>query len=151
MTRQLKTHLLVGIPLAAVLLLGAAAVGVHYVFFPPRFSGWGEVAASARSISVWVVDRGGAAGPVEVQLYIDDRFVAQGAADLPRPDVAKAGWARDERCGYSFKVPPLAAGEHEARVYAVHRIGGGSHVTMQATGNPLRFRVEPDGTVRAAD
>lgn len=151
MTRHLKTHLLIGIPLAAALVLGAASVCVHYVFFPPRFSGWGEVAEAARSISGWVVNRGGASGPVEVQLYIDDRFVAQGLADLPRPDVAAAGWAKDDRCGYSFKVPPLSIGEHEARVYAVHRIGGGSHVTLQTTGNPLRFRVEAGGAVRLAD
>ena len=150
MTRQLRTHLLIGIPLAAALLLGAAAVYLHYVFFPPRFSGWGEVASAARSVSGWVIDRGGAPGPVEVQLYIDDRFVAQGLADLPRPDVAEAGWANDKRCGYSFKVPTLPVGEHEARVYAVHRVGG-AHVTLQTTGNPLRFRVEPDGAVRPAD
>lgn len=151
MARHLKTHLLIGIPLVAALLLGAVAVCAHYVFFPPRFSGWGEVAESARSISGWVVDRGGAKGPVEVQLYIDGRFVAHAPADLPRPDVAEAGWTKDARCGYDFRVPPLAAGEHEARVYALHRIGGGAHVTLQATGNPLRFRVGPDGTVRAAD
>lgn len=151
MARQLGTHLLIGIPLAAALSLGAASVYLHYVFFPPRFRGWGEVAAARRSISGWVVDRAGPKGPVEVQLYIDDRFVAQGVAELPRPDVAEAGWARDDRCGYSFKVPALSVGEHEARVYAVHRVGGGAHVTLQTTGNPLRFRVESDGAVRPVD
>lgn len=150
MLRHLKTHLLIGIPLAAALLLGAASVYLYYVFFPPRFAGWGEVTAAARSISGWVVERGAAPGPVEVQLYVDDRFVAHAVADLPRPDVAKAGWAKDVRCGYSFRVPPLAAGEHEARVYVVHRVGG-AHVTLQATGNPIRFRVGADGTVRPAD
>jgi hypothetical protein len=151
MARQLKTHLLIGIPLAATLLLGAGAVYLHHVFFPTRFSGWGEVTAG-RTISGWVVDRAGPLGPVEVQLYIDDRFAAHGLADLPRPDVSAAGWTKDARCGYDFKVPRLAAGEHEARVYAVHRVGGGgTHVTLQATGNPLRFRVGADGSVRPSD
>ncbi len=150
MARQLKTHLLIGIPLAATLLLGAASVYLHHVFFPTRFSGWGEVTAG-RTISGWVVDRAGPPGPVEVQLYIDDRFAAHGLADLPRPDVSAAGWTKDARCGYDFKVPRLAAGEHEARVYAVHRVGDGTHVTLQATGNPLRFRVGADGTVSPSD
>jgi hypothetical protein len=150
MARQLRTHLLIGIPLAATLFIGAASVYVHYVFFPPRFSGWGEVTAG-RSISGWVVDRAGAEGPVEVQLYVDDRFAARGLADLPRPDVAEAGWTKDARCGYSFGVPSLAVGEHEARVYAVHKVGDGTHVTLQTTGNPLRFRVDSDGSVRPSD
>jgi hypothetical protein len=150
MARHLRTHLLIGIPLAATLLVGAASVYLYYVFFPPRFSGWGEVTAG-RSISGWVVDRAGAGGPVEVQLYVDERFAAHRLADLPRPDVAGAGWTKDPRCGYSFGVPSLAVGEHEARVYAVHKVGGGAHVTLQATGHPLRFRVDSDGAVRPLD
>ncbi len=147
MARHLRTHLLIGIPLAATLLVGAASVYLHHVFFPPRFSGWGEVTAAARSISGWAVDREGTSGPVEVQLYVDERFVGHKLADLPRPDVAAAGWTKDERCGYTFNVSSLAVGEHEARVYAMHKVGGGTHLTLQATGDPLRFRVNANGTL----
>ena len=85
---------------------------------------------------------------VEVQLYVDGRFVAHSTASLPRPDVVAAGRAEDERCGYSFALPPLPAGEHEARVYALHsvRFRVGPH-TLKQLGNPLRFTTGDDGRV----
>lgn len=129
---------------------GALAVGAREVFFPPRFRGFGEVTAGGR-VAGWVVDRRGAASsrPVEVQLYIDGAFAAAASADLPRPDVLAAGRAPAERCGYSFALPALAAGGHEARVYAAHAVGGGAHRTLQQTGAALRFEVGEDGRVVA--
>ncbi len=75
--------------------------------------------------------------------------MAGAPADLPRPDVVAAGFARDPRCGYNFPVPRLAAGDHEARVYVVHKVGSGAYRTLQLTGNLLRFAVDADGKVRA--
>lgn len=136
------------VPLAALtsatLLVAAAAVVAYTVFFPPSFRGWGEVTPGGR-IAGWAIDRNDAARRVEVQLYVDGRFVAARAADLPRPDVVAAGWTPDERCGYSFDAPVLAPGHHEARVYATHAVAGGRYVTLQMTGNPLRFTVDEAG------
>ena len=145
-----RTQTLLALLAGATVVCGALAVGARTVFFPPRFRGFGEVTADGR-VAGWVVDGRGAAAarPLEVQLYIDGAFAAAAAADLPRPDVLAAGRARDERCGYSFALPALAAGEHEARVYAAHTVGGGAYRTLQQTGAALRFRVGEDGRVGA--
>jgi hypothetical protein len=144
-----RLHLLVGVPTALTLLVGAAAVWLSAVFFPPHFQGWGEVTREG-AVAGWAVNRAAPSERVEVQLYVDGRFVAGRTADQPRPDVAAAGHARDERCGYSFKLPPLAPGPHEARVYAAHAVGAGSYLTLQLTGRPLRFNVDANGRVSAA-
>jgi hypothetical protein len=80
-----------------------------------------------------------------VQLYLDGRFAAQDVALLPRPDVLAAGRSADANCGYRFPLPTLPAGEHEARVYAVH--GDGELRTLRQLGNSLRFDTGPDGRV----
>jgi len=148
-TRFGKTHTLLALLFGATVVCGALAVGARSLFFPPRFRGFGEVTAAGR-VAGWVVDaRAAPSRPVEVRLYIDGAFAAAASADLPRPDVLAAGRARDERCGYSFALPALAAGEHEARVYAAHTVGGGAYRTLQQTGAALRFRVGEDGRVVA--
>jgi hypothetical protein len=77
---------------------------------------------------------------VEVQLYVDDRFVAAGIADQSRPDVVAAGRAKSDRCGFNFPLPPLEKGEHQVQVYAVHEVGSGSFRTLQRLGKPLFFK-----------
>jgi hypothetical protein len=42
----------------------------------------------------------------------------------------------------------LANGEHEARVYAVHRGASTARRTLQIIGKPLRFRVDSNGASR---
>lgn len=128
--------------MAATFVVGAAALAAHLWLFPPRYTGWSEVAADGTEVAGWVVDARATGAPVQVQLYIDDRFVGGAPADLPRPDVVRAGFAVDPRCGYRFGVPPLARGSHVARVYVLHApTGGGGRLTLQPTGEPLRFRV----------
>lgn len=149
MSRDRRLHLWLGALTAATLVVSAAAVGLYGVFFPTRFQGWGEVNPDG-AVAGWVVNRAEPSTPVEVQLYVDGRFVARATADLPRPDVSAAGYARDERCGYLFPLPPLAAGSHEARVYALHRVGAGTYLTLQLMGKPLRFTVDGGGRVKPA-
>ncbi len=149
MNSSLKTHLLIGIPAAAALSVGAASVLFYLYFFPPQFRGWGEVTAR-RSVAGWAINLSAPASRVEVQLYVDGRFVARAGADLPRPDVVAAGWTKDARCGYDFPLPPLPAGEHEARLYAVHKVGAGSYLTLQMLGAPLRFRIDENGKASAS-
>jgi hypothetical protein len=132
------SHLQLALVNAAVLLAAAAAVGLYSVTFPPYFRGACELTPDGR-VAGWATHKFEPAERVEVQLYVDGRFVAGGVANLSRPDVVSAGFAADEWCGYSFSLPPLAAGEHEARVYAVHAVGDGAYRTLQLAGSPLRF------------
>jgi hypothetical protein len=137
--------LLTGLTLAAT----AALVAATFVAFPPFFTGWGEL-TPAGTIDGWVVNRSSPSARVEVELYVDGEFVAHAAAERPRPDVSAAGWAADERCGYSFPLPRLAPGEHTARVYAMHTVAGGTLRTLQQTGDALHFSAGADGRVSPA-
>ncbi|HEX8119242.1 MAG TPA: hypothetical protein VF521_18330 [Pyrinomonadaceae bacterium] len=127
------------------LAAGAYAVWVEYTSFPPHFRGFGEV-TRAGEVAGWAVDASRPGARVEVELYVDGRFVAHGAAALPRPDVVAAGRASDPDCGYRFPLPPLPAGAHEARVYALHAPGA-ERRTLKQLGDPLRFATGADGRV----
>lgn len=142
-----KTQLLLAALTALMLVVGAVAVVLYTALYPPHFRGWGEVVADRRTVAGWVVNARDMRARVEVQLYVDGQFAGAGLADRPRPDVVRAGRADEERCGYDFKIPPLAPGEHEARVYALHAVAGRSPRTLLLTGTPLRFRVEEGGRV----
>jgi hypothetical protein len=138
-------HYLIGKSIAESIVVGALAVFFFTTAFPPYFHGWGQ--ATPTGISGWVVDNAAPWDRVEVQLFIDGKFEATGIANLPRPDVLAAGWSRDEWHGYTFSVGPLAAGVHEALVYAMHESGKGARRTLQPVGDPIRFSVAHDGTL----
>lgn len=142
-TMQFVFAALVCVTLAA----GAYAVWVEYDAFPPHFRGFGEVTRKGE-VAGWAVDVSRPGARVEVELYVDGRFVAHGAATLPRPDVVAAGRATDPACGYRFPLPMLAQGTHEARIYALHAPGGGAdRRTLKQLGDPLRFDTGADGRV----
>jgi hypothetical protein len=79
---------------------------------------------------------------VEVQLFIDEKFTAGTVAGGFRPDVHEARRADDDWHGFVFQTPGLAAGEHEARVYALYSGGAGTRRTLQLVGKPFRFRIQ---------
>ena len=133
------TNVLIAKSIIETILVGTIAVVVYVKAFPPTFRGWGEAVAESQSISGWVVDDADAWRRVEVQLFIDGKFIATQVAQLSRPDVVTAGWAKDEWHGYSFDVTGLAAGTHEARVYALHQ--SDNRYTLQLLGDPIRFEV----------
>jgi hypothetical protein len=110
---------------------------------PPYFHGWGEVTEAG--ISGWAVNNASPWERVEVQLFVDGKFVSAGIADQSRPDVSAAGWARDQWHGYIFTITSFPAGAHEARVYALHESGGGVRKSLQLLGNPISFSVAEDG------
>jgi hypothetical protein len=140
-TRQKLTQFLIAKSIAEALLVTALGVGFYLVVTNPNLRGWLDQ-ADAQTISGWVVDEKSAGARVEVQLFIDDRFIENRAADVFRPDVREAQRAADDWHGFVFKTPPLAPGEHEARVYAVHRGRSTDRRTLQIVGKPLRFRVD---------
>lgn len=128
------------------ILVGVVAVVVYTRAFPPTFHGWGEAVAASQSISGWVVDNADPWRRVEVQLFVDGKFVGTTVAQLSRPDVVAARWAKDEWHGYSFVVSNLPQGWHEAKVYALHQ--SGTRYTLQMLGDAIRFQVEENGSWR---
>lgn len=143
-TRFKLFRLLMAKGILEIAFVATLGVGFFYLSFPPHFRGWGE--ATSHSIAGWAVNESSPWDRVELQLFIDGKFVTNGIANLPRPDVLAAGWSKDEWHGYQFQLPPLSAGVHEARVYAIHSSGGGMRQTLQQVGNPIRFTVNADGT-----
>jgi hypothetical protein len=134
----LKTHLLIAALVFATLFIGALTLRARHTAFPPHFRGFGELTPRGE-VAGWAVNSARPSEPVEVQLYVDGRFVAHQLASAPRPDVVAAGRAADERCGYVFPLPTLSPGAHEARVYALHAAPGDGPRTLQQLGHALRF------------
>jgi len=130
-------NLLIAKSIIETIFVGTIAVVVYVKLFPPTFHGWGEAVAASQSISGWAVDDADPWRRVEVQLFVDGKFVGTTVAQLSRPDVKAAGWAKDEWHGYEFVVTGLGEGMHEAKVYALHR--SGERYTLQLLGNPITF------------
>lgn len=141
-------NLLIAKSILETILVGTIAVVVYLNAFPPTFHGWGEAVAGTKSISGWVVNDAEPWARVEVQLFVDGKLIGTQVAHVSRPDVVAAGWSKDEWHGYSFVVDGLAAGSHEARVYALHSSGAGTRYTLQMPGDPIRFEVNQDGSWR---
>ena len=142
-------HVLIGKSILETLLVGALAVFTFITILPPYFHGWGEVTETG--ISGWVVNNAAPWDRVEVELFVDGKFVAARAANEFRPDVSAASWAKDERHGYSFPLMLLSAGLHEARVYALHDSGAGTRKSLQLVGDPIRFSVDVNGKLRTKE
>ncbi len=143
-SRAKLVHLLISKSMAEALLVTAVAVGFYFATTNRHLRGVLDQADS-HTVTGWVVDEGVPATRVEVQLFIDDTFVGDVAADEYRPDVHEAKLAEDDWHGFAFQTPQLRAGEHEARVYAVYGGGAGTRRTLQLIGKPFRFRVEENG------
>lgn len=142
--RSQLVNVLIGKSILEILLIGTIAVVAYVNAFPPTLQGWGEAVVDTHSIAGWAVNYASPWDRLEVQLFIDDKLYATQVAQLSRPDVAASGWAKDEWHGYNFAVSNLPPGDHEARVYALHR--DGEKLTLQLLGNPIRFAVNGDGT-----
>lgn len=147
MNKPRLVNLLIGKSIAETVLVGAIAVAVFLNAFPPTFHGWGEAVAEEHAIAGWAVNDGEPWERVEVQLFIDGKLAGTQSANLSRPDVAAAGWAKDEWHGYQFALS-LPAGTHEARVYALRESGGATRYTLQLLGDPITFVVNADGSWR---
>lgn len=148
MNKSRLVNLLIGKSIAETVLVGAIAVVAYLNAFPPVFHGWGEAVVESREIAGWAVNDGDPGKRVEVQLFVDGKFAGTQTAQLSRPDVVAAGWSTTGLCGYSFALPSLPAGTHEARVYALHESGAAARYTLQLLGDPIRFVVNTDGSWR---
>ena len=136
--RSQLTNLLIGKSILETIFVATIAIVVFLNVFPPAFKGWGEAVIETQSIAGWAVNDAEPWERVEVQLFIDGKLYGAQVAQLSRPDVSAAGWAKDEWHGYNFEIRDLEPGDHEARVYALHR--SGKRFTLQLLGDPVRFK-----------
>lgn len=134
------TNWLIAKSIIEVLFVVALAVVAQYRAFHPYFRGDAEATKDHR-IAGWAVDDLTPTRRVEIQLYIDGKFVAHSIADKPRPDVRDAGRAADEFCGIDFALPELADGTHEARVYAVNSSDADKRKTLQLINHPVVVQI----------
>jgi hypothetical protein len=132
-------NLLIAKSIAEALFVAVLAVSFYLTAFNTNLRGWSETGEN--TIAGWIVDDAAPEARVEVQLYVDDNFVANARANVSRPDIVAAGRARDEWHGFAFNTASLQSGAHVARVYAVHESGGGARRTLQLIGKPVRFVV----------
>ena len=139
LSRGTFVRLLIGKSIVEALLATTVAAGVFLATTNPNLRGWLDQ-ADGNTISGWAVDDGNAGRRVDVQLFIDDKFIEQRAANELRADVHRTNRAQDDWHGFIFKTPVLAAGEHEARVYVLPSGAISARRTLQIIGNPLRFR-----------
>src|SRR5437588_12767476 len=95
-TRRRLTTLVIAKLALDLLFVAALAVYTHAVAFHPFFSGSLDHADGV-SVRGWVVDRAQPGTAVEVQLYVDGKFVSDSLADQPRPDVSAKGLAPHAR------------------------------------------------------
>ncbi|HEV2859647.1 MAG TPA: hypothetical protein VGX48_01415 [Pyrinomonadaceae bacterium] len=91
-----------------LLFVAALALGSGYLTVRARFRGAVEH-ADPRTVRGWVADTAEPGRPVEVQLFLGDRFAASTVAEDP---------AGDGRRAFVFHLDTPAA-DSEARVYAV--------------------------------
>ena len=127
--------------MAEAVLVTAVAVTFYFATTNRHLRGVLDQADS-RTVTGWVVDEAQPSTRVEVQLFIDEKFMADTLASEFRPDVYEARRAEDDWHGFVFRTPRLLPGEHEARVYALHSGGAGTRRTLQLIGKPFRFRID---------
>jgi len=141
-------HVLIAKSIIEALFVSILVV-VYFLDVFPHFHGWGEV--TPRAISGWAVNSRNLSERVEVQLFVDDKFVARTVANQSRSQVVAGKWATDEWHGFTMPLSDVSVGDHEARVYALHESGRGARKTLQLVGHAFRFQVSTDGTLKALD
>ena len=94
--------------------------------------------SATTGIAGWAVNQADPWERLEVQLFIDGKFVATTTANQSRPDIVSVGWARDEWHGYRFdRLMLRGPSRHQGRVYVLHAGKRGTYQTLQMVGDPI--------------
>src|SRR5260370_27486196 len=112
-SRSKLIHLLISKSIAEALLVAAIAVGFYFATSNPDLHGVLDV-SNGETVNGWAADEARPWTRVEVQLFIDNEFVADKNAAEFRPHVHSAKRAEDDWHGFVFPTPPLPATQHEA-------------------------------------
>jgi hypothetical protein len=127
-----------------VILVCVVATLAAFTTFSPRMRGAIDV-TDQRRIAGWVHDPQSPAQAIEVQLFIDGKFISTMLADLRREDLVRAGVTALPNHGFSFSLESanLPSGEHSAQVYAVRAAAGANKVLLPITTVPPTFQTDP--------
>lgn len=125
-----------------VVLVCVVASLAAFTTFSPQLRGAIDVADQTR-LAGWVNDPRLPETPLEVQLFIDGKFIASRLADDRRDDLVSAGVTEKPNHGFSFELAEfkLPAGEHSAQVFAVRDAAGESKILLPVTAAPRRFQI----------
>jgi hypothetical protein len=110
--------------------------------FSPQLRGAIDIADQTR-IAGWVHDPQTPDQPIEVQLFIDGKFIATERADERRDDLVRTGVTTQPNHGFNISVEALTLpnGEHQAQVYAVREAVGANKILLPVTTAPHTFQV----------
>jgi len=125
-----------------IVLVCVVATLAAFSTFSPQLRGAIDV-ANQTQIAGWVHDPQSPDQPIEVQLFIDGKFIATGRADERRDDLIQAGVTTRPNHGFSFPIESvtLPNGEHRALVYAVRSAAGANKILVPVTAVPHTFQV----------
>ncbi len=132
-------NFLIGKVILEALFVAALVLGFYVTAFHANLRGWSE--RSEGRIVGQVINTYAPSAFVEVQLYVDDRFIKDGLANVQRLVASEQNHALDASHYFQFDIPPLDVGEHVAEVYAVRESSGGARRVLQLIGKPVRFVV----------
>jgi hypothetical protein len=116
-----------------------------FVNYSPLLRGAIDLASQTR-VAGWAHDPQAPAEALEVQLFIDDQFIATGRAGARRDDLVQAGATTLPNHGFSFDLSnlQLAPGEHRAQVYALRTAAGINKMLVPLSREPVIFQVNPN-------
>ena len=125
-----------------VVLVCVVATLAAFSTFSPQLRGAIDVADQTR-IAGWVHDPQTPDQPIEVQLFIDGKFIATMRADERRDDLVRTGATTQPNHGFNISVESLhlPEGEHRALVYAVREAAGANKILLPFTTAPYTFQI----------
>jgi hypothetical protein len=125
-----------------ILFICVLATLAAFKNYSPLLRGAIDVADQTR-VSGWTHDPQMPAEVLEVQLFINDQFIAAQRADQRRDDLVRAGATKLPYHGFRFDltVLNLAEGRHTAQVYAVRTAAGTHKMLVPLAKQPVLFEV----------
>ena len=100
--------------------------------------------ANQTHVAGWAYDPLTPQASLEVQLFIDERFLRATRADQPRADLVQAGVTPQVTHGFSFELTDatLTPGQHSAQVYALRNAAGKNKALLPLSKEPVTFQVK---------
>ena len=100
--------------------------------------------ANQAHVAGWAYDPLTPKAVLDVQLFIDERFIRTARADAQRPDLVAAGVTKMAAHGFSFELTdvPLSPGNHTAQVYALRNAAGKNKALIPLSQEAVTFQVK---------
>lgn len=135
-------RVIIGKSFVEVALVCVVASLAAFTTFSPQLRGAIDLADQTR-VAGWVNDPRLPETALEVQLFIDGKFIASRLADDRRDDLVSAGATTRPNHGFSFALEQFkfSAGEHSAQVFAVRDAAGASKILLPVTAAPKNFQI----------